>query len=170
MLWGCEHFHLYLYSSQKPFILVTDHKPLELILQNLSSKPTARIERWNLRLQQYNFSIKYCPVKNNPIDYLSRHPIITNNIYTSDIEAEHHVNLIAVAAVALALRSDNIIDATKKDIALQKVIEIIHSNQWKHAMQNLDNDVKPFIPIRNELTVTENKLILKSNKIVIPES
>ena len=35
---------------------------------------------------------------------------------------------------------------------------------------NPDNDVKPFIPIRNELTVTENNLILKSTKIVISES
>ena len=92
------------------------------------------------------------------------------HLYTSDIEAEHHVNLIAVAAVPLALRSDNIKDATKKDIALQKVIEIIHNNQWKHAMQNPDNDVKAFIPIRNELSVTKNNLILKSNKTVIPES
>ena len=45
IVWGCEHFHLYLYGSQTPFILVTDHKPLELIFQNPLSKPPARIER-----------------------------------------------------------------------------------------------------------------------------
>ena len=51
IVWSCEHFHLYLYGSD--FKLFSDHKPLELIFNNLSSKPTARIERWTLILQQY---------------------------------------------------------------------------------------------------------------------
>ena len=41
---GIEHFHLYLYEA--PFILYTDHKPLELIYANPLSKPPARIEKW----------------------------------------------------------------------------------------------------------------------------
>ena len=140
IVWGCEHFHLYLYGSQKPFILVTDHKPLKLILQNPSSKPPARIERWNLRLQQYNFSIVYRPGKDNPTDYLSRHPVTTNTTYTSGIEAEHHVNLIAAAAIPLALTCDDVINATKDDIVLQKLIKIIHNNNWKYAMKNPDDE------------------------------
>ena len=170
IVWGCEHFHLYLYGSQKPFILVTDHKPLELILQNPSSKPPARIERWNLRLQQYNFSITYRPGKDNPSDYLSRHPITTNTTYTSGLEAENHINLIASAAVPLALTNDDIINATKDDPTLQKVIQIIHNNHWRHAMSNPDQDVKPFISVRNELAVTDNNLLLKNDKIVVPEN
>jgi hypothetical protein len=44
IVWGIEHFHLYLYGA--PFILYTDHKPLELIYANPLSKPPARIEKW----------------------------------------------------------------------------------------------------------------------------
>lgn len=48
LVWACERFNLYLIG--RPFDLVTDHKPLETIYSP-RSKPSARIERWVLRLQ-----------------------------------------------------------------------------------------------------------------------
>ena len=51
IVWACERLHLYLYGIT--FELLTDHKPLEMIYST-RSKPSARIERWVLRLQQYN--------------------------------------------------------------------------------------------------------------------
>ena len=53
-VWACERFHLYVYGIE--FILETDHKPLEFIYSK-RSKPSARIERWVLRLQSYRFKI-----------------------------------------------------------------------------------------------------------------
>ena len=55
IIWGVEHFHLYLYGHD--FILVTDHKPLEVIYGSKNSKTSARIERWVLRLQPYTFKV-----------------------------------------------------------------------------------------------------------------
>ncbi|CAC5405119.1 unnamed protein product [Mytilus coruscus] len=69
VVWGCERFHLYLYG--KEFILVTDHKPLEVIYSP-KSKPPARIERWAMRLQPYTFKVKYKPGPQNAADCLSR--------------------------------------------------------------------------------------------------
>ena len=43
IVWGIEHFHLYLYGA--PFILYTDHKPLELIYANPLSKPSNLVPR-----------------------------------------------------------------------------------------------------------------------------
>ena len=37
IVWGCEHFHLYLFGSE--FTIITDHKPLEVIFNNNKSKP-----------------------------------------------------------------------------------------------------------------------------------
>ena len=48
LVWGCERFHMYLVGSK--FELWTDHRPLEFIF-SVKSKPSARIERWVLRLQ-----------------------------------------------------------------------------------------------------------------------
>ena len=61
IVWRCEHFNLYL--SGHRFHLITVHKPLELIFNNPKSKPPARIERWALRLQAYDYKIIYRPGK-----------------------------------------------------------------------------------------------------------
>ena len=55
IVWGIEHFHIYLFGPI--FTLVTDYKPLQMILNNPYSKPPARIERWNLRITQYTFEV-----------------------------------------------------------------------------------------------------------------
>ena len=41
IVWGIEHFHLYLYG--KEFTHITDHKPLEIIYGTPTSKPSARL-------------------------------------------------------------------------------------------------------------------------------
>ena len=48
IVFGCEHFHLYLYG--KSFEMETDHRPLEYIFKpKASGKPApARVERWSL--------------------------------------------------------------------------------------------------------------------------
>ena len=69
LVWACERFHLYVYGRE--FELETDHKPLECIY-NRTSKPSARIERWVLRLQGYQYKVIYRPGKTNIADALSR--------------------------------------------------------------------------------------------------
>ena len=67
LVWGCERFHMYLYGME--FTLLTDHKPLETIYST-SSRNSARIERWVLRLQPYQFRVQYEPGKQNVADPL----------------------------------------------------------------------------------------------------
>ena len=43
LIWACEKFHPYIYG--KPFELVTDREPLEVIY-GPKSRPYARIDRW----------------------------------------------------------------------------------------------------------------------------
>ena len=59
LMWACERFNLYLLGLPT-FDLVTDHEALKGIYLR-GSNQSARIERWVLRLQPYNY--KVCCVK-----------------------------------------------------------------------------------------------------------
>ena len=63
--------------------LETDRKPLECIYKNIS-KPSARIERWVLRLQSYSFQVVYRAGKTNIADTLSR----LNSLDQKDMSGE----------------------------------------------------------------------------------
>ena len=68
VVWACEHFHLYVYG--KPVEVYTDHKALVAIYENPKSKPPARIERWALRLQPYQLTVRYRKGEENPAEYM----------------------------------------------------------------------------------------------------
>lgn len=86
VVWGCEHFHLYLFGNQ--FKIISDHKPLESIFNNPNSKPPARIERWRL-----NFNRTTLQFSINREDYMSRHPCKRSTSELSNI-AENYVNYV----------------------------------------------------------------------------
>lgn len=81
IVWATKQFRPYLFGVK--FILYTDHRPL-VWLRNLK-EPNSKLTRWSLKLEEFNFDIKYLPGKTNKIaDALSRiqiHPLtITDNI------------------------------------------------------------------------------------------
>ena len=57
ILHGCEKFNIYLAGSH--FNILTDHKLLISLLSNPNSVLPLRIERWCLRLQGYNYTVRH---------------------------------------------------------------------------------------------------------------
>ncbi len=159
-IWGVEHFHLYLYGKQ--FALVTDHKPLEVIYGSRKSKPSARIERWVLRLQPYSFKVVYKPGNTNPADYLSRHP--TRTSLKQQKMAEGYVNYITQNSVPKAMTLEEIQTATDADRTLKGLRAAIKLDNWHYDI------VKPFKAVKEELTVTTTGIILRGSRIVIPKT
>ena len=90
VVYGCERFHTFLYG--KPFVVVSDHKPLEMIqLKNLHCAPP-RLQRMLLRLQNYDVTIQYQPGKSLTLaDGLWRLPILKSS---PAVELDVQVNLI----------------------------------------------------------------------------
>ena len=110
IVWGIKHFHLYVFGA--PFTLITDHKPLQLIYNNPQSRPPARIERWFLRLQQYDFQVIYKKGSDNPADFLSRHP--QPKVPKRSI-AEEYMNFVTVHATEAAIPLTVVREHTSKD-------------------------------------------------------
>lgn len=164
IVWGCEHFNLWLYGA--PFTLVTDHKPLEAIFGNPSSKPPARIERWALRLQPYDFTIVYRAGKDNPADYMSRHPLPCIRSRPTE-SAEAYVNFAAEHATPGAMTLPEIKAATAADKSLQQVMQYIQTGKWYDVQDTLQS----FYRVRDELSKTDdNSLVLRGTRIVMPET
>ncbi|KAK2718885.1 hypothetical protein QYM36_006033 [Artemia franciscana] len=66
-----EHFHQYLYDRK--FTVVSDHKPLQVVLNCPISKSSPRLQRMLLRIQPYDLIIAFRPGKEIPVaDALSR--------------------------------------------------------------------------------------------------
>ena len=99
IVWAVKRLHLYLYGGH--FTLLTDCKPVELIINNPKLKQLARIERWNHRLQQYDFSIVHTKGVDNRSDFLSRHPSQDMSSLQEKI-ATRYVNFITSHAIPKA--------------------------------------------------------------------
>ena len=173
ILWACEHFHLYLYGSH--FTVITDHTPLELIFNNPKATPPARLERWRLRLQPYSYIIKYKAGKDNPADYMSRHPIEGNIPSRSSRMAEEYVNFVIDNVVPKAMTLEEVQTETKNDPTLCKVIHFLSAGHWRHAPQDSDYTDYPMLKalyrLRNELTVNAGEnVILRGTRLVLPTS
>lgn len=156
-VWAYERFNLYLYRLQT-FDLVTDHEALKVIYSR-GSKPSARIERWVLRLQPYNYKVCCIKSRNNIADALSRLtkiPASRNSHYDDE-----YVRMVALESVPIALKIQEIEKVSADDQELQVVRGCLASGNWEGAP-------KSYVCVRNELTIIGH-VILRGTRIVIPE-
>ena len=109
LVWACERFSMYV--SGQPFELETDHKPLEHIYSR-TSKPCARMERWVLRLQGFDFRVVYRPGNTNIADSLSR----LNSVNQLDRGEDYDfIRAVAESCVPVALTPKEIEQASFED-------------------------------------------------------
>ena len=157
IVWACERFNLYLYGIK--FELLTDHKPLTYIYSE-RSKPSARIERWVLRLQPYDFTVKYIPGPQNIADSLSR--LISNLPVqnTGRNEAEEYIRFVAENAAPKALPINRIEQESANDAELRVLRNCVKSGNW--------NTCPPgYKAVRTELSII-GQIVLRDTRIVIP--
>ena len=125
LVWACKRFKQYVFGRE--FELETDHKLLQCIY-NKSSKPSARIERWVLRLQGYNFKVIYRPGKTNIADALSR----LNSVNQKDCRSEKadFVRVLAQESTPVAMTAKEVERESENDPELCSVKHYIQSGDW----------------------------------------
>ena len=156
--WAVQRFRIYLHGHD--FVVVTDHKPLEVIFNSPKHKPPPRIEKWIMNLQTYKFTVNYSPGYSNAADMLSRSPVTTceNN------KSEDYVNFIANHAVPKAISMQEIVSASDKDKLIQCVISNIRSGNWNKK----DSNLRPYYLVKSDLS-TNGQILLHHGRLVIPE-
>ena len=158
LVWACERFNLYVYG--RDFGLETDHKPLECIFRS-RSKPSARIERWVLRLQCHNYRVVYRPGKTNLADALSR--LNQSDPKDPSREKEDFVRSVAQEITPIGLSPREIERESADDPELASV---------RHYVQTGDRSqcsMPGYTCVKNELCII-GKLVLRGDRIVIPQS
>lgn len=94
LYWSIKQFRHYLYG--KSFIEECDHKPLSYGLKN--NDVSARLLKWNLYLNEFDFTIKYVPGQDNIVaDTLSRTTILNLNLPKSIESTEEQAIMIRLA-------------------------------------------------------------------------
>ena len=59
IMFGVKRFHQYLYGRK--FSIVSDHKPLQYLLNENKAVPAMALQRWALTLSAYQYTIAYRP-------------------------------------------------------------------------------------------------------------
>ncbi len=162
IIFGIKHFHLYLYGRK--FLINSDHRPLETILNPKKGIPTlaaARIQRWALLLSSYTYDIKY--VKGLDIahaDALSRLPLeISEEESAADINYFSCVEEKPLCAIDIAKH-------THEDVILSQIKEFV-LNGWPNYNNN--KLFSPFWVRRFELSIDKDCL-LWGRRVIIPKS
>ena len=162
--------HLYLYGLPK-FIVITDHKPLLPLYNTYRAEMPPRIHRHKLNLQGYNFILKHEPGKDNPTDYMSRHPApipgpLEQREHQDADLVNHHVNAIIRDDLPAAVTLEQMKRGTEKDATMQRLIHAIR----RGYINSIDRrKLMPYRYVFDELS-TADGLVLRGSKLVVPES
>ena len=103
------------------FELETDHKSLECIYRK-TSKMSACIKRWVLRLQGYDCKVVYCPWKANIADALS----LLNQTTPCDVSGDK-IDFVKIVAVE---NTPSALSAKQVELESEKDPELIRLRQY----------------------------------------
>lgn len=158
LVWAVERFQTYLIGRE--FKLLTDCKALTFLFSH-TSRPCARVERWVLRLQGFQYTVIYISGKENLADVFSR---LATEVATPFDEAEEFtINEIAVATVAaIALKWEEIVEASRLDPEIREIAECLE-------LGTVDALPLSYRTIHNELCLV-NYVLLRVDRIIVPQS
>ena len=136
---------------------MTDHQALKTIY-GPTSKLSAQIERWVLRLQPFKYKVRYVTCRENIADALSRlTKIPASKGYVQD---EEYVREVTLQAVPVALQIEEIEDVSFQDEELEAAREALETGHW-------GKPPKAYELVCHELACI-SKVVLRGTRIVLP--
>ncbi|XP_041785953.1 uncharacterized protein K02A2.6-like isoform X1 [Anopheles merus] len=159
VVWAVEKFYPYLFGIK--FTIFTDHKTLEYIFEGKhqnGKRACSRAEGWALRLQPYNFVVKYIPGNCNISDSLSRLGSNWDINKPFDEASEHYVYTIDNEYEAITL--SEIRSETAQDETMKKVVKAIENQTWGPNLAH-------YQAFSKELGIIQG-MVVRDDRIVLP--
>ena len=105
IVFGVQRFHIYLCGHQ--FKVLTDHKPLVMILQKPLNSAPPRLQQMIIKLKGYQMQIEYIPGQEMTLaDTLSRLPSTEN---TDTIDLDIRVDLVRFRSECLCREEEKLV-------------------------------------------------------------
>ena len=158
IVWACEKFHAYIFATQ--FEILSDHEALK-VLYGPRSRPSARIERWVLRMQPYDFKVVHIPGRDNMADALSR--LLKNETESSSCDSDDvYIRFVATHSVPAAMNIKDIELESSKDDELARVRDCVNNSR---SMKDFPEEYRR---ASSELCCI-GQIVLRGTRIVMPK-
>ncbi|KAF2890216.1 hypothetical protein ILUMI_15957 [Ignelater luminosus] len=159
--WGISKFYQFVIGRK--FILASDHKPLQAILDGQKGIPqlaAGRLQRWAAFLSGFDYEFQYIKGSNNILaDSLSRLPLKSQE---QEIVQLDYIDLVQES---IPLSADLIRTEIRNDVFLSKVFNYsLHG--WPETIE--DESLKPYFRRRIEIYVDQG-LIMWGYRVIISE-
>lgn len=178
IVWATKHFRPYLYGRK--FTIKTDHRPL-IWINNLK-EPNSKLQRWKIKLNEFNFDIEYLKGKQNYVaDCLSR---IEQNRNGNNQSIDSEINLsnfFSENTCKLILNSENdeissnnaTVHSAQEDASDLIFITERPINIFKHQIYLISGNTESVVTTtihkkqQNTVCVTENSNLLDIMKKIL---
>ena len=169
---GLRMFRKYVVGAPGIVNVVTDHKPLCGIF-NGNRSGSIRTEKIKMRHQDVRYEVIFQKGKLNQTDFVSRRGKPLSKISKEEQDESNDVNnllyMLHTTPIMDRINIGTISTETQLDPTLKRIREIIEQGQtW--ISKNESTAVQRFREILPEITLTGNKILLKSERIILPES
>lgn len=161
---GCNKFYQYVFGTK--FTVETDHKPLLSIFKKPLSECPARLQRMMLSLQKFNIELIYKPGKNLIIaDTLSRMNV---DKIANELNYDNQVCVVDTNIQISDERIKQLVNATENDVDLKTIKKYVQ-NGWPKHLNKTPTELKSFYKLKSVITLANDGLLYKDNKIIIPK-
>ena len=161
VLFGLEKFEYYLLGRKVQ--VETDHSPLEQIFKKNIAEAPARLQRMLLRCLKFDIDVKYKKGKDIPMaDALSR--VCFKKINSIEVQQQ---DIHFLQDITCPVDIEVIKAVTAEDITMNRLKQTVY-NGWPEYRKQCPQELWDYWNFRCDL-VLEDGLILKGNRIVVPE-
>ena len=168
-----DKWHQYLYGK-RDITVHTDHQQLETIFKKPLCKAPRRLQRMMLKLQRYQFSVRYKKRKELYVaDTLSRAPVAD---YHSAANAKQEYEVFRLEIAEMDIEPNRITSETMqrikqetaKDLVLASLCDVVASG-WHAEREETPEHLRQFWSFRDEISVYDG-VVYYSHQVIVPSS